>query len=454
LIVDVRTQIREAMGVIDAEGWVRTAAAPPPPPHQGASSGGPPGMPPTHMPPGAEQSGTRQIPKNHKFDPKALKPMARALFAMSVSLGHALQAYRTLNRVKSSSVSPDGMLGGRGYVMKIAELRQKLYDACEALSMVSDTIHDEINAPHWKPRIAELDQGDFEAIDRLIGQSESNLDNPEEGMDEEEDEVEKKGKPSKKWPPKGTAPGGSKIKKDDEPASDLPGGGDNEAIQKIPRRPKQASAYDRRASTINVDQLGGPRVKHLDRADSDQTGPYGTYGEEDTFNDGSYPENWDNEQRLADSALPSDDSPSKGLDFGIGDGTGNGSGFNYGPAGQEGGQKVWTPTAELPDDPGGDTTGDDDLSEDVADRVTHEQILQAWANPSAVSEVPDDNGDGVARSDYYDGDKPDNQMNTVRGETELPGDPEGALADGLDMDIPNAGYRYERQDQPHTKRGL
>ena len=104
----------------------------------------------------------RNIPKNHEFDPKALKPMSRMLWAMSVSLGHALTAYRQFTKLKSVTVSPDGMLGGQGYVMSVKDIRQKLYEACEDLSAISDTIHDEINGPHWLPKLSQLDDSDFE----------------------------------------------------------------------------------------------------------------------------------------------------------------------------------------------------------------------------------------------------------------------------------------------------
>lgn len=282
---DIRAKVRAALK--NAE--VKTAAAevlPPPPPGQPKVEG-------------LNTTQTRQIPKGHKFDPKSLKPLARMLWAMSVGLGHTLQAYRTFNRVKSSSISPDGMLGGRGYVLKVSDLRQKLYDACEALSVVSDTIHDEINAPHWKPQLAELDEEDFNAIDRLLGESEENLENPEEEAEESEKEVEKKGKPSKNWPPKG--------KDDDagaeEPSSELPTGGNSEVVQKA--RKKEASEslsladrVARRASTLPLTDLSGPRITDLDPGDTQEVS--------------DYPDRW------ADSSLPTDSSPSEAHDFGIG----------------------------------------------------------------------------------------------------------------------------------------
>lgn len=132
----------------------------------------------------------RNIPKDHPYDPKSLKPMAKTLWATSVSLGHALTAYRHMSRLKSATISPDGMLGGRGYVMNVSEMRKRLYEACESLSAITDTLHDEINAPHWKPRLAELDENEADDVERFIEESQNILDNPEEDSEAEAKELE------------------------------------------------------------------------------------------------------------------------------------------------------------------------------------------------------------------------------------------------------------------------
>lgn len=438
---------------------------------------------------------TRQIPKSHKFDPKSLKPMAKMLWAMSVSMGHALQAYRLFNRVKSSTVSPDGMLGGRGYVMKVTELRQKLYEAVEALSAVSDTVHDEINAPHWKPKIGELTKEDFESIERLIGESENMLDNPEEEVDEEEEEVEKKGKPSSSWIKKMKG-----DKSDKEPASDFPTGGDSEATPKGKKpssdesqgsRPKMASVYDRSVrnvvrqvmgnSSVSPDTLPGPRVQHLDRADTDQDGAMGAVnpdepvppkdewaeekgvsGEPMSQNHGDHPAyQWDGgrsatpQAPVAESAMPganSDPTPTEGYDFGIGRGNGNdahgqgagGQSQTYSP--EMGDKGVYGPRAELPDDPGGKThdreNGDSnpqvEQSLNTVFKTAREQLRKIQGifmgpdQPSPQSGLPRESPE-VARADYYTGPK-DNDQDSIKGPTENP-----VMAQGTaESELPNS----------------
>lgn len=166
----------------------RTAAkAPPPPPPgfiddgSGATVTGASGIPDGS----GGGPGKRNIPKNHPYDPKALKPLSRMLWAMSVSLGHSLAAYRQFTRLKSATISPDGMLGGRGYVMQVKEIRTKLHDACESLSTISDTIHDEINAPHWEPQMAKLPPEEAVDVRKFLDESKQILNNPEEDAEDD-----------------------------------------------------------------------------------------------------------------------------------------------------------------------------------------------------------------------------------------------------------------------------
>lgn len=178
---------QEGPQTTEPEGTVKTAAFPPPkgegmPMDEDEGMGE--GLPEVKTG-GAGGAGGRNIPKDHPYDPKALRPMAKALWAASVSLGHALTAYRSFSRLKSATISPDGMLGGRGYVMKIGEVRKRLYDACESLSAITDTLHDEITAPHWKPRLSMLDDNEIGDVENYVEESKGILDSPEDDAEEE-----------------------------------------------------------------------------------------------------------------------------------------------------------------------------------------------------------------------------------------------------------------------------
>jgi hypothetical protein len=338
----------------------------------------------------------RTIPEDYKYDPAALKPMAKMLWSMSVSLGHALSAHKAFVRLKSATISPDGMLGGRGYVMAVKDVRTMLHDACEALSALCDTVHDEVNAPHWQPKLGQLEAADVDRIRELLNDAQAYLDDPEEMTKEDEEEVESKdGHAGWHHPEVAKADKGKK-----DPKSQIPEGGSKETnpqaqplrhdMRKAPQNEKQASSkplslaervaarFVQANSSLPVETMpGGPRVDHLDRGDTDQTGPFGTYDHEhgqpddveelsdkwrrdDGFgNDYNYPSDWSNdlhEKQALDgemrypppgfssegawtnswapwtnphtgtSAVPdanSDHTPTEAWDFGIGDGNGD-----------------------------------------------------------------------------------------------------------------------------------
>lgn len=188
--------LRERVLAKYLEGAVldKTAAGPPPlgndePP--GGDPGTNPVMAASGLPGGdGGGPGKRNIPKDHPYDPRALKPLSRMLWAMSVALGHGLTAYRQFAKLKSATISPDGMLGGRGYVMQVKEIRDKLHNACENLSSISDTIHDEINAPHWEPKMDQLDPDEALDVRKFIQESQQILQNPEEDAEDEMEAIE------------------------------------------------------------------------------------------------------------------------------------------------------------------------------------------------------------------------------------------------------------------------
>ena len=438
-------------------------------------------------PPGPGQAKlSRDIPEGHDYDPKALKPIAKMLWAMSVALGHAMTAHRQFTKLKSSTVSPDGLLGGKGYVMSVKDVRKQLYDACEALSAISDTIHDEINAPHWKPKLAQLEKEESDRIQNLVNDAEHMLDNPEEEVEEEEKEVEKGHAP---W--HHPAVDKENKRKNKDPKSQVPDGGDLESNpraepfrndqKKTPGGIKEASkapSYFRAVvanSSVPVESLPGPRVEHLDRGDTDQTGPFGTYNQDEPQkvddpwsrdqgqgNDYAYPSGWDNdlhEKEASDrgrifkaaisqllileaaGALPdanTDSTPTEGFDFGIGDGNGNDAhgqgagGYGTGnpgapdsnPGGGTGNMGVYGPSSGLPKDPGGTLNPSESDSTPTVENEISGRGRYAYRR-TAQAELPQDAAPSVARSDYYQGEKGDNMLDTAPsnvGSTKLPGE--------------------------------
>lgn len=92
----------------------------------------------------------RNMDPNHTYNQKCNKNITKVLRSTLSSLGHAMSAYSTFAKIKSRDISPDGNLGGRGYIMEIKAIRRQYMNVVEALSAMSDTLYDEITADHWQ----------------------------------------------------------------------------------------------------------------------------------------------------------------------------------------------------------------------------------------------------------------------------------------------------------------
>lgn len=135
-------------------------------------------------PPGPAE---RDIDEQFVFNPKHLKPLALTLRSSLMALGHVASAYTRFTKIKSSNVSPDGSLGGKGYIQKIADMRRQLVNCVEALSSLTDTIYDELNAPHWNPAEDTMTPRDREEVKEIVQEAEEIKEDPEAWAQEEED---------------------------------------------------------------------------------------------------------------------------------------------------------------------------------------------------------------------------------------------------------------------------
>lgn len=128
----------------------------------------------------------REISTGYEFDPRNLKPLAKTLRSALSALGYAESAYSTFTKIKSSTISPDGNLGGRGYIMKIADIRRQLMNAVEVLSAITDTLHDEMRAPHWNPALEEQGDREREEVKDIMTDAEEIEGDPEGWAEKEE----------------------------------------------------------------------------------------------------------------------------------------------------------------------------------------------------------------------------------------------------------------------------
>jgi hypothetical protein len=130
----------------------------------------------------------RDITEDFVFNARYLKPIAEVLRSSLMALGHATSAHSRLVKVKSRNISPDGNLGGKGYIQKIPDMRRQLMNCVEVLSAITDTIHDELNAPHWAPGEDALDARDRDEVKEIVEEAEEIREDPEGWAEAEEDD--------------------------------------------------------------------------------------------------------------------------------------------------------------------------------------------------------------------------------------------------------------------------
>lgn len=129
----------------------------------------------------------RKIDEDFAFNAKHLEPLTRTLRSILSALGFAMSGYTAFTKTKSATISPDGSLGGRGYIMKISDMRRQLMNCIEVLSSVSDTLYDEVNAVHWHPRVdGAAGNRERTEVEEIMGDVEEIRKDPEEWAKEEE----------------------------------------------------------------------------------------------------------------------------------------------------------------------------------------------------------------------------------------------------------------------------
>ena len=134
--------------------------------------------------------GARELTPDYEYNPKKLKLLASVLRSTLASLGHTMSAYTTFTKIKSQEVSPDGQLGGLGYVTKITTMRQQFMNAIEAMSAMSDTLYDEVNAPHWTPEVKTDQSRERQTVKDILADVDEIRQDPEDWAEEEEAEMD------------------------------------------------------------------------------------------------------------------------------------------------------------------------------------------------------------------------------------------------------------------------
>ena len=127
----------------------------------------------------------REIPSDFAYKAKYVKPLNKIVWSLSCAMGHLTSAQSDFNKIKAVNISPDGKLGGKGYIQPISEIRTNLAQAVETISNTIDTIHDEVNGDHWKPTVESLSPSDKAEVEELQQDSEEIIEDPESYADKE-----------------------------------------------------------------------------------------------------------------------------------------------------------------------------------------------------------------------------------------------------------------------------
>jgi hypothetical protein len=122
----------------------------------------------------------REISEDFKYDKKKIKHLQRILHNVTVALGTLNSALNEFSRIKGPAISPDGLLGGLGYIMPIKNVKEVLTTSVHNLSDVADSLADELTNPHWQ---AEEDKETKELIkekEKVEEETQEILDKPED----------------------------------------------------------------------------------------------------------------------------------------------------------------------------------------------------------------------------------------------------------------------------------
>jgi hypothetical protein len=136
----------------------------------------------------------REIPEDYKYNPKKLRHLKHILHNVSVAVGTLTSAFNEFSRFKGPDISPDGRLGGAGYILPLKEIKQAIQGSVYGLSDVADCIADELTNPRWgaedDSEVKKLIKEKDEAVDQAeqVEDADISPDDVKKSPDEESDE--------------------------------------------------------------------------------------------------------------------------------------------------------------------------------------------------------------------------------------------------------------------------
>ena len=92
-------------------------------------------------------------------------------------------ASNIFSKIKSSQISPDGRIGGQGFVQDVISIRKAMSETANTISGLIDTFYDEINSPYWKKKTFE-DQEKQNQVKQVLEEANQTIDQAQEKLEE------------------------------------------------------------------------------------------------------------------------------------------------------------------------------------------------------------------------------------------------------------------------------
>lgn len=131
----------------------------------------------------ADDNPAREGLEGFSFKDKGIRSVATTYKQLAEAFMLLAKANNTFSSCKSSEISPDGKLGGKGYILSIKDIRVIMTNVLNSVSELIDTFHDEVNSPYWKKTTVE----DNPIVKELLNEADNYL---EEAETEKKSEAE------------------------------------------------------------------------------------------------------------------------------------------------------------------------------------------------------------------------------------------------------------------------
>lgn len=128
---------------------------------------------------------SREGIEGFQFQDQGIKTVAQTYKHLAAAFMNLVKANNLFASCKSSQISPDGKLGGKGYIQSIKEIRENFADLTNTMSELIDTFHDEVNSPYWKKTTLE----DNPLVKEILSQADEMIDKAEAVEEKKEGNV-------------------------------------------------------------------------------------------------------------------------------------------------------------------------------------------------------------------------------------------------------------------------